>query len=88
MKPKQIRKKTAGFSDRGFDLGRRAGTPVAYQPGETEDDGGPHYNGYGFADVRRACDRYLRKHCPEYVRNMEAAAALGNLTAANRRARA
>lgn len=88
MKPKQMRKKTAGFSDRTFDLGRRAGTPAGYQPDEQEDDGGPQYSGYGFADVRRACDRFLRKHCPEYLARAEAAAALGQLTAANRRAKA
>lgn len=80
-----MRKKTAGISERGIDmLRRREGIPAD----NAEDDGGPQYSGYGFADVRRACDRYLRKHCPEYLARAEAAAALGHLTAANRRARA
>lgn len=46
------------------------------------------YKGYGFADVRRACHRWLWKHDPTYRRSSEAAAAMGATTQANRKSRA
>lgn len=32
----------------------------------------PDYAGYGFADVRRACHRWLMKHDEQYRRNYDA----------------